>query len=351
MGKTERLRDKTADGFYYSAPTKDSDGFVYLDNTVGEALSPLTGVGLEDAIHNLEPGVITAVGSPLWGSRRAEIERLLRGAADHGHSTAVIARPLGRGFHRLCEEIYYLCPLGSDVQHPRRREIREAVQVTLITNLSVVILAFKTSPVRIAAPVIFALASANFVLNCYRRSVSNWMNRSLGRPLEKFGKELVIAGTMAALIYMVARWEQVAAAFASHGVTAFLHFPYAICVFWSTEWQTVLTYGLFFAFTSNGIYRWDQIRSVTPEGNEEVLRTLPVLFTLLLAAANPLLSWASTSQTLVYSSSWLKLNQGDVALIIFGAGGGVLWACPQLLNHAPPLIAAVRGFFRQRRIS
>ncbi len=352
MIATERLRDKTAEGFYFSPALSDEAGRPVLDNTVGVKLATLDETRLQAALtaREFSNGFLSCVGCPLWGRERRHLESTARRLINSLQPQLVfqtIPRPTGRGVSRLFQEVAYWLPLSSDFQTPRRQEIREALMVTLITNISVFFLTFQTHPANLALPITGVLVAANFLLNCYRRSVSNWMNRSLGRPIEKFGKELVIAGTMAALVYAVARWPEAAEALAKEGGRAVTQIPVAIATFWRLEWQTVLTYGLFFAFTSNGIYRWDQIRSTTPEGHDEVVKTLPVLFTLLLGTANPLLSWASTSRTIVYSTSWLQLNQGDAALIVFGAAGGVLWAQPQLLNSLPPWIEAFKKGWAQ----
>lgn len=348
LGQSFRARDRGQCRILFAKTNKETGK---VDDTNGIKIANLSLDELKVFLDKREDldGVVMLTGLPMWGKEKndfvAGVHKLLKDYDLPDVPVRVFSEPKGTGLNRVAQELRYFYPVRTDLQEPVLSDKRGSFITTGAGNIALAVFSFKTFKTLVALPVVMTNVGLDFAAAFYRRSISNWMNRSSNNQIlnaaQNFLKECHIGGLFAFGMWGNQRWAEVWNTL--HDVPFYrwpLDFSWGIGHFAVSQFTTIFANAILFTFLFQGLYRWDKLRSGTPEGNEMVRRVSPWIQALFFATITPAMAFATASPAAVVTLPLvgLGLNGGQLAMFGLAGLGTIAWARPQLYDRAVPVV-------------
>jgi|GEM_PF-5573066 len=246
--------------------------------------------------------------------------------------------PKGSGPQRIARELRSFLPLKQDYQNPIPAEWGVGVVMTLLNEISTAAYAVAAFPPEVARP----LLGIHFVLltfiTAFRRTVSNWNNRSKSLS-SSFLKQALIAGVFIGNYNITAKWPEIMASLQSEGLDkagpAFVQF--AIDQGLTTVVQTVF----FWLTFVQGFFKWDSKLSHDKELSLGARRAASALVPIIFFISAPLLLMATTTEEVLLKLGPVNVNSGHLWLSAMAAGGA---AFAWYVKHQPEKLTGLIGF-------
>jgi hypothetical protein len=230
--------------------------------------------------------------------------------------------------------------MRQDYESPIKEEVLVGMPATLASEITTLAYASTHFPPEVAVPMLAGHFALLATMSSFRKAFSNWTGRSRAWPENVLKQGMV--GMLFILNYnVVAKWPRIAAGMGHEGAARYLaeNLPSGLMDFAVQQGPTVAMQTVFFTVTfANGLFNWELMTSVTPERSRAARRTAAVIAPAIFWLSGPVLTWASTSQNILFHLGPLALNDGHAALAGLTLAGSALWLKPRLLD---PMIGVV----------
>lgn len=295
-------------------------------------------------------GRLNVTNLPMWSQQSREFLAQVHSVVDEtGLSDSIEVKahyvPSRSGLVGALEKIRYFFPMKQDYEKPLPEEIWAGVPATGGAEMTSALYALSAFPPEVSAPLLASHFGLLLTLTAFRRTLSNWQNRSGASLSGSFMKQALTSGVFIANYRVMANWPEIYSTVKEQGFGAAHTFAQNGGHFLADQGVTTMIQTVFFWLTfSRGVYRWEAMVSQSPEMSKASRRTAALVTPAIFWVSGPMLMWASTSDHVVAQLGSMQFNPGQIGLLTLAAGGAWLSANPMRLQKIVPVFD--RWFYR-----